>query len=90
MNSPLKNALALSQQMLAAAEAGEWELLCRLESEEKNLLSGLVIAESPPQEFTRSILDNHKKILDLAVPARDDMKILLDTFSKHTDHKKTE
>ena len=89
MGTALKKALALSQQMLAAAQAGDWELLCRLEIDEKHLLTNLE-ATSETKDMAKLIQATHVKILDLAVPARDDMKELLDTFSKHSGTPKTE
>lgn len=75
----LNEALIVSQQMTAAAEAGEWQQVITLETERSGLLNQAFAAASPANEQTarqiHAILDCDKRLMSLGVTARDEAAV---------------
>lgn len=72
MPSPVKNILALTRDMLCAAESGDWEALDTLEAARSSQLSGLLVdldnveqSENALVKDIESILDLNRQIIDL-------------------------
>lgn len=82
----LQAVAAKATEMLAAAEAGDWEALRMLELEERTL-TGRLAAQAPvrnaaaqaeEKRLAQAILAKHEAIAALIQPLREDLRILLE------------
>jgi len=91
----LRTVAALSEQMLSAARAYQWEELAALEMRERALVAqlqtqgGLIDATTDtPRKLLQTALDNYAAIADITQPLWQDLKILLDAFPESAETEK--
>lgn len=79
--------LTLSDQMLAAAQAAEWEILTKKEHEERLLIKQLEtfptsISNTSTAPLLEAILKNHAAIMEFVEPLHHDISQLIDAFDQ--------
>lgn len=80
MSPALTQLLSQTQQLLALAQAGDWDAVAQLESERRPLLRSTFDPAStqtqsdPYQRALRQILDMDQTVMALAAQRRDDLR----------------
>lgn len=83
----LQSILSLSDQMLAAAQAAEWEVLTKKEHEERLLIRQLATlptntSNTSTAPLLKAILKNHAAIMEFVEPLHHDISQLIDAFEQ--------